>query len=84
MKLLTVLQLFGSAVNRLLDRWDEYDKERKRLRREERRASVQDDPQRAFGDLFGEPDSVSGSTKQTKQPGGVRPDAAPSSVERGQ
>ena len=84
MKLLTVLQRLGSAFNRLLDRWDEYDKERKRLRREERRASVQEDPQKAFADLFGESDSMSERTQPEQQGGGVRPHAAPSSMDQGQ
>jgi hypothetical protein len=79
MKWLTILSNFAGLFNRLLDKWEQYDKERKRLRREERRASVADDPDSAFADLFGEPDRVSDAAKQSAKP--LRPDTAKAPVE---
>jgi len=54
MKLIALLIGLFELINRGLDKLDEYDKRRKQLQRQERQASVQDDPDKAFADLFGE------------------------------
>lgn len=80
MKLLTTLTAIANLFNRLLDKHDEYDRERKRLRREERRASVADDPSKAMADLFGESDGV---RKPTAEQGGtMRSDSAATPVDK--
>lgn len=82
MKLLTTLTAIANLFNRLLDKFDEYDRERKRLRREERRASVADNPDKAFADLFGqsEPDGV---RKPTAEQGGtMRSDSSKAPVDK--
>lgn len=78
MKLLTILSRFAGLLSRLLDRLEQYDQERKQLRREERRAAVSDNPDQAFADLFGESDGV---RKSAGAAGVVRPDAAKTAVE---
>lgn len=82
MKLLTTLTAIANLFNRLLDKHDEYNRERKRLRREERRASVADDPSKAMADLFGESES-DGVRKPTAEQGGtVRSDSAATPVDK--
>lgn len=82
MKLLGAISAFSALVGRLLDRLDEYDKARKHLRREERRASVADDPSKAMADLFGESES-DGVRKPTAEQGGtMRSDSAATPVDK--
>lgn len=57
MNVTALLTAFVKLINRGLDKLDEFDKQRKLLQREERRASVQAHPDKAFADLFGEPDN---------------------------
>lgn len=58
MKLIALLAAFLKLIDRALDRLDEFDKQRKQMQREERRASVQANPDQAFTDLFGKPSNV--------------------------
>jgi len=76
MNLLTTLSSCAGLFNRLLDKWDQYDKRRKQQAREKRRANVAAAPTSAFTQLFGDPDVVPNDT--TTDP--VRPDAATTSV----
>lgn len=48
---------FFKLLGRGLDKLDEYDAKRKQIQRDERRASVQDNPHEAFTDLFGKSDN---------------------------
>ncbi len=58
MQVIALLRTLFELINRALDKLDEFDKLRKQLRDEERRASVQANPDKAFADLFGKPDNV--------------------------
>ncbi len=58
MKLIALLSALFKLINRALDKLDEFDRQRKQLQREERRASVQANPDKAFADLFGKPGNV--------------------------
>lgn len=76
---LTTLSKFAGLFNRLLDKWEQYDQERKRRRRQARRDSVKDDPDRAFAELFGEPDGL--SNRPSEKSDALRPDTAKAPVE---
>lgn len=76
---ITILSKFGGLFNRLLGEWSKYDQKREQLRRQKRRASVAEDPERAFADLFGEPDSL--SNHKSAKPAPLRSDAAKVRVE---
>lgn len=54
MSYLALLSALPKLFNRLLDKLDEFNRTRKQLQREERRKSVQANPDESFADLFGE------------------------------
>lgn len=54
MKVILLLSAIVKFLGRALDKLDEYDAQRKQLQREERRASISENPDEAFADLFGE------------------------------
>ena len=85
MKLSALLALLSNAANlfkRLLDKHDEHDRKRKQLRREERRASVAAEPEKAFADLFGQSDDGGLRQSHTEQSNiDVRPDTATTPVD---
>ena len=76
---LTTLSKFAGLFNRLLDKWEQYDAKRQQQRRQVRRNSVKDDPDRAFVELFGEPDGVPNRTSEKSA--ALRPDTARAPVE---
>lgn len=83
MKLLASLATIANLLKRLLDKHEQYDQQRKQLQREERRASVADNPSQAFADLFGEFDV--GGVRQpdpSKISADVRPNAPAAAVDK--
>ncbi len=85
MKILTTLTVIAKLSNRLLDKLDEYNYERKQRKLEERRAAVAERPCEAFGDMFGgsessESDGVRESAD--KQGDAVQSNTSAASVDR--
>lgn len=79
---LSKLSAIANLFKRLLDKHDEYDRKRKQLRREERRASVAAEPEKAFADLFGQPNDGGLRQSRTEQvTATVRPDTTTTPVD---
>ncbi|MFT7052495.1 MAG: hypothetical protein ACJAU1_000039 [Psychromonas sp.] len=76
MQLIARLRKIFISFNRFLDKLEVYDQRRKQLQHEERRASVQDNPDQAFADLFAKP-----ANNKLHKP--IHPDAVNSSVRDG-
>jgi len=76
MQLIALLSTIFTLINRFLDKLEVYDQRRKQLQHEERRASVQDNPDQAFADLLGKP----ANSKLHKQHKPINPDAVNSSM----
>lgn len=55
MKTFRGLVVLGQLLNRLLDKLEQYDKERKQIRREDRRRAINENPAPAWRDTFGSP-----------------------------
>ena len=58
MKLIALITTLFKLIGRGLDRLNAYDKQRKQMQREDRRTATQAEPDKAFADLFGQPDNV--------------------------
>lgn len=55
MNWLTALNSVARLLNRLFDTLESYDKERKQIRREDRRHAINENPDQAWRDTFGGP-----------------------------
>ena len=58
MKLIALITTLFKLIGRGFDRLNAYDKQRKQMQREDRRTATQAEPDKAFADLFGQPDNV--------------------------
>lgn len=77
---LSGLAVVGQVILRLLDRLEQYDRERKKIRREDRRREINKNPDPSWRDTFGEP---SGRVRihATDSTGDMRHDATTPGVE---
>jgi hypothetical protein len=49
------LAVIGQVILRLLDRLEQYDRERKKIRQEDRRRDINENPDPTWRDTFGDP-----------------------------